>query len=281
MMRRTLRTLVLALVPAALLAGAVSAQSVSDLVDRMYASYEEQAEGVDDYTLVQTMMAFESTSYFEKEMVDGRPVFRMRSGSAQAANLNVGLGGDDSGIGDIYEIGPELVEHARYAGRESIDGSDVHVLAIDDLSQVSFAQQPTPDDMEFQPRNGRIYVDADMMVPRRLEFVGDATTDNGVSEVTMSIDLQDIRDVQGLLIPFHTVMRISGLQAMLDPEMRAQLQEMEQQLAALPPEQREMMERMMGAQLEQLRQMASGGDDVMSVEVTVSDVRVNTGPPSE
>jgi len=33
--------------------------------------------------------------------------------------------------------------------------------------------------------------------------------------------------------------------------------------------------------LEQLRQMAAGDGDAMSVEVTVSDVRVNTGPPSE
>lgn len=280
-MRRMLRTLPLTLLPAAALSAGVSAQSVSDLVDRMYASYEQQAEGVDNYTLVQTMMGFESTSYFEKEMVDGRPVFRMRGGSAQSANLNVGLGGGDSGIGDIYEVGPELIEHARYAGSEAIDGSDVHVLAIDDLSQVGFAQQPTPDDMQFEARNGRIYVDADLMVPRRLEFVGDATTANGVSEVTVQIDLQDIRDVEGLLIPFRTMMQISGLGAMIDPEMRAQLEQMEEQLAALPPEQREMMERMMGAQLEQLRQMASGGEDIMSVEVTVSDVRVNSGPPSE
>jgi hypothetical protein len=42
-----------------------------------------------------------------------------------------------------------------------------------------------------------------------------------------------------------------------------------------------MMERMLGDQLEQLRQMAAGTGDAMTVEVTVSDVRVNTGPPSE
>jgi len=41
------------------------------------------------------------------------------------------------------------------------------------------------------------------------------------------------------------------------------------------------MERMMGQQLEQLRKMAAGGGDEMSIDVTVSDVRVNTGPPSE
>jgi hypothetical protein len=76
-------------------------------------------------------------------------------------------------------------------------------------------------------------------------------------------------------------MRISGLQAMIDPEMQAQLRQMEQQLAALPADQRQMMERMLGAQLEQLRALASGGGDAMSVDVTVSEVRVNTGPPGQ
>jgi hypothetical protein len=68
---------------------------------------------------------------------------------------------------------------------------------------------------------------------------------------------------------------------MIDPETQAQLREMEEQLAALPPEQRQMMERMMGQQLEQLRQMAAGGGDMMSIDMKVSDVRVNSGPPNE
>ncbi|MDH3422197.1 MAG: hypothetical protein OEN00_04360 [Gemmatimonadota bacterium] len=280
-MRRTFSSILMTLALVSLVATGVTAQSVSDIVDEMYAAYERQAAGVDNYTLVQTVMGFESTSYFEKEMSNGRPVFRMRGGSAQGGNFNFGLGSDDSGMGDVYSIGPELIEHGRYAGREEIDGSSVHVIAIDDLSQVSLGQQTTPDDMEFEPKTGRLYVDTEMMIPRRMEFVGDATTPDGVNEVTVSINLQDIRNVQGLLIPYSTLMEISGLQAMIDPEMQAQLREMEQQLDALPAEQRQMMERMLGAQLEQLRQMASGGGDAMSVQVTVNDVRVNSGPPGQ
>ncbi|MGD2046311.1 MAG: hypothetical protein PVJ80_01075 [Gemmatimonadota bacterium] len=264
----------------ALTAVGASAQSVSDIVDQMYDAYEAQAAGVDNYTLVQTAMGMASTMYFEKEMVDGHPVFVSQGGSAQGANMNFGLGNQNGAMGDVYSIGPQLVEHATYEGRESIDGVSVHVLAIDDLSQLPVVQDAAPNEMEFKAKNGKIYVDAELMVPRRIEFVGDATTPNGVHEVTIHIDQNDIRDVQGLLVPYHTTMQISGLQAMIDPEMRAQLEEMEQQLAALPPEQREMMERMMGDQLEQLRQMAAGDSDAMSVEVTVDDVRVNAGPPS-
>jgi hypothetical protein len=280
-MRRTHRSIAMAFALALVFAAGVTAQSVSGIVDDMYASYERQARGVENYTLVQTVMGFESTSYFEKEMVNGHAVFRMRGGSGQVANMNFGLGSDEAGMGDIYSIGPQLIEHARYAGREQVGGSSVHVLAIDDLSQVSLGQQSTPGDMDFVAKTGRVYVDTEMMIPRRMEFSGDATTPTGVHEVTVSIDLQDIRNVEGLLIPYHTAMQISGLQAMIDPEMQAQLREMEQQLAALPADQRQMMERMLGAQLDQLRQMASGGGDAMSVEVTVSEVRVNAGPPRE
>jgi hypothetical protein len=278
-MRRTLRRISPTFALFALLAGGVSAQSVSDIVEDMYASYERQAAGVDNYTLVQTVMGIESTTYFEKEMVDGRPVFRMRGGAAQGANMNFGLGSDDSGMGDVYSIGPELIEYARYAGQEQLGGGSVHVLAIDDLSQVSLAQPATPGDMEFEPKTGRLYVDTDLMIPRKMEFSGEAMTPDSAHEVTVSIDLQDVRNVQGLLIPYHTAMQISGLQAMIDPEMQAQLREMEAQLAALPAEQRQMMERMLGAQLGQLREMASGGGDALTFDVTVSDVQVNAGPP--
>jgi len=280
-MRTIVRSLLVTLAASGSLVAGASAQSVQDIVEQMYDAYEAQAAGIDNYTLIQSAMGMATTSYFEKEIVDGRPVFVMRSGNAQGANMNFGLGSDDGAMGNIYEIGPELIQHARYAGRESLDGTSVHVLQIDDLSQVSMAQAPAGGDMDFQARTGKVFVDADLMIPRRLEFVGDATMPSGVHEVTVQIDQHDVRNIQGLLVPFHTTMQISGLQAMIDPEMQAQLREMEQQLAQLPPQQREMMERMMGDQLEQLRQMAAGNGDSMSVEVEVSDVRVNSGPPSQ
>ena len=263
-MRRVLRGISTSLVLCALVATSVAGQSVADIVDRMYEAYERQAAGVDNYTVVQTIMGFESVDYFEKEMVDGRPVFRR----------------SNAGGGGFFLIGPDLVEHARYAGREQIDGSSVHVLAVDDVSALDIAPQTGSDDMDFVPRRARIFIDDEIMALRRMEFVGDATTDDGVHEVTMRMDLLDYRDVSGLLIPHHSVMEIEGFGAMIDPEMQAQFEEMERQLADLPPEQRQMMERMMGPQIEQMRQMMSGGDGGMTVEVRVTDVRVNSGPPS-
>ena len=278
-MRRIMRGISASLVLSALLATHAVGQSVADIVDRMYEAYERQAAGVDNYTLVQTMMGLESVNYFEKEMVGGKPVFRLKN--AGMGGFRFGLGDEDAGQGDIFLIGPDLVEHASYAGRDQIDGSSVHVLAIDDLSALDIAQPTAPDGMDFVPKSGRIFIDDQIMAPRRMEFVGDATADDGVHEVTMRMDLEDYRDVEGLLIAHHTVIQIEGLGAMIDPEMQAQFEAMEKQLADIPPEQRQMVERMMGPQMEQMRQMMSGGDDGMTMEVTVTDVRVNSGPPGE
>lgn len=280
-MPHALRGFSAALVSTVILATGASAQSVQDVIDGMYAAYERQSQGIDDYTLVQTAMGIETASYFEKEMVGGRPIFRLRSSGTNGVTF--GLGGEDTGQGDVYLFGPQVVEHGRYAGREQIDGNAVHVIAVDDASRLDFAQPPSGDEMEFTAKSFRLFIDVEASVPRRMEFVGDARTPDGAEELTIRVDLTDIRDVSGMLIPHRTVVQIDGIQGMIDPEMQAQLAEMERQLAALPADQRQMMERMLGPQMEQIRAMmggaASGGG--MNIEVTVSEVRVNTGPPRE
>ena len=47
------------------LAPALEAQSASDIVDRMLGEYARRAESVNDYTLVQEVMGFETGSYVE------------------------------------------------------------------------------------------------------------------------------------------------------------------------------------------------------------------------
>jgi hypothetical protein len=265
----------LALALLAITSATLAGQSVADIVEGMYSSYERQAARVDNYTLVQTMMGFETTSYFEKEVVEGHPVFILRDSGT--GGFSFSLGNDDAGIGDLFLWGDELIEHGRYAGREQIGTSTVHVLAVDDLSELDIVQPSTPDDMDFEPRTARIFVDDALMVPRRMEFVGDARTDSGPQQVTVRVDMENYLPIEGLLIPYRTVVQIDGLGAVIDPEMREELEEMERQLAALPPDQREMMERMLGSQMEQIRQMMDGGGDGMTMEITVVDVAINAG----
>lgn len=261
---------------AALCVTAASAQTPADIVDRMLEVFEASAASVDNYSVVQEVMGFQSEMYFEKETRDGRPVFQLRRSSTDgfAADLD-----GDLGYSDIYAAAPEIKEHARYGGVERIDGNDVHVLAIDDLTALELAPSATPEDTEFHPRHGRIYVDGALWVPRRMEFVGDLDTGDGLVEVTSIIDLQDYRDDAGLLLPYRTVIRMEGLGAAFDPEVRAELEELQRQLAELPPEQRAMMEQMFAGRMEQMEALLGGEDGGMSVEMTLLEVRVNEGPP--
>lgn len=276
-MRRLLRSAASTSATALLAAIPVSAQSVADVVNQMYEAFEARAEAVDDYTLVQSVMGVETVAYFEKEMMDGHPVFRMKG--SDTGGFSLGLTDEDIGQGDIFVIGPDLIEHGRYAGREEIAGVTVHVLAVDDLSAFPLQGTSGPDDMDFVAKSGRIYVDAATLAPRRLEFDGEAEADDGPHEVTVQMDMQDVREVEGLLIAHRTVISITGMGAMMDPEVAAQIEELRAQLETLPEAQRAMMERMLAEQMRQIEQMEAGGGDTMTFEVTVTDVRVNTGPP--
>jgi peptidoglycan hydrolase-like protein with peptidoglycan-binding domain len=78
---------------------------------------------------------------------------------------------------------------------------------------------------------------------------------------------------------YRQIMKMSG---MLDPEQEAQMQEaaqqmaeLEKQMASMPASQRQMMEKMMGPQLEMMRNMSSGGG--FQVEMVTDSITVN--PP--
>ena len=260
----------------AILAPALSAQSAADIVERMLDEYARRAEGVDDYTLVQEVMGFETVSYFEKEMVDGRPVFRLRGGTAAGVDMQEQ---SQSGLDEIFAIGDELSRRARYEGVQRVDDYDLHVLRIDDFSGLDFARNVTPDS-EFNPRSGVLYLDVDTHAPRRLEFDGEMRNAQGAHTVTTTVQMGDYREIEGMLIAFNTSVRIEGLAAAIDPETRAQFEQMQRELEALPPEQRAMVESMMSGQLEQFRAMMDGEDAPMTVQILVSEVRVNQGPPS-
>ena len=152
-----------------------------------------------------------------------------------------------------------------------VEGAETHVLILDDLRALELVPETGPEGSEFQPRTGRILVDADRWMPRRMEFTGDLDTGNGPMEVTSIVELRDYRETQGLLMPYHTVVRMDGLRDALDPAMLEELEEMRRQLEALPEDQRALMEQMFGGQMEQMESML--------VEMRVLEVRINEGPP--
>ncbi|MEM7414991.1 MAG: hypothetical protein AAF389_05795 [Gemmatimonadota bacterium] len=253
---------------------AVAAQSAADIVDRMLDSYADRARGVEDYTIVQETMGLESLAYFEKTELDGRPVFQLR----RTRMGEMAMGAPSQSVDEIYALGADLAGLARYEGIERVDHYDVHVLDVPDLSGVDFGRNVT-EDSEFAPTRGRLYLDVDTYAPRRLVFDGEMTSNGSVHTVTSVIDMGDYREVEGMLFPFRTAVTIEGLAAAIDPETRAQFEEMQAELERMPEGQRRMVEAMMAEQLEQFRALMDGEDTGMSVTVLVREVLVNEGPP--
>ena len=271
-MRLALRRFLLAAASTALVAVPSSAQSPKEIFDRMLAEYERQIAGVDNYTVVQEMMGMQAVMYFEKEIVDGRPMMRLKQSSVGGVTS---ASDEEDSLNELYAMMPELVDHATYGGRDRVDGHAVHVVNVTNLQDLEFSR--SMGDEDFTPTDGTFYVDAEQWIPRRMRFAGEMHTEEGPRTVTSVIDLLDYREVGGMLHPYRTTIQVEGLGEAIDPEMRAQYEEMKQQLADLPESQRAMAERMMKGQMEQIEKMMAGG--AMTVETIVSDVRVNQGPP--
>jgi hypothetical protein len=290
-MSSTSRFVAVPLLLMALGAPAVQAQSAKDILDRMVAEYERRAEGITDYTIVQETMGVTMVTYMVKDTVNGHPVFRPKSTTVDGS-MHAAIPMDENradASSDIVAMAERLAEHADYAGRDSIDGQETHVIVLNDLSGLDLGPRPQAKDADVTMKRGKMYVDAKLWIPRRMEFEGTAKTEHGTSDVTMVMDFGDIRDVDGVLQPYHTTATVAGLMGAMDPEMQKrmadpktqqQLAELKKQLESMPEAQRAMMEKMMKGKLEQLEKMTAAGGDTVTVETVVKNVRVNAGPPT-
>jgi hypothetical protein len=267
------------LVPLAAPVPAAAQTSAADVLNRAYRQYEARMANVENYTLVQRVMGVETTIHFEREMVDGSPVYRP---SVTAAGGRIIAPGDDADQGaNPYDLLAAFAERATLEDRETVDGRDAHVIRIDDFSGMP-GMAPSPGDGEFTVRTGRLYIDAANHLVRRMVFEGAATVGGESHPVTMDMRMEDYRDVQGMMHPFRTVMRTTGLsprvsQAEME-EARRSMAELEAQMKSMPAAQRQMMERMVRPQMEQFQAMLDG--EAMEVTIEVTELRVNQGTPT-
>ena len=180
---------------------------------------------------------------------------------------------------DYASNAAEIRDKTRFMGFSEFNGRRVGELGADDLGfqQDAGTQDVTCDSM-------RILVDAEEYVP--LQFRMNCTVIEGGETRQMAIEREDrdFRTVAGcgaLYEPFTSVTRISGVMSPEEEaqlaEAAAQLEEMEAQLATMPDSQRQMMESMMGPQLEMIRNMAAGGG--IEIVQSTTELRCNTGMP--
>jgi hypothetical protein len=254
------------------------AQSAADVINAMVSTYEKNAESVQNYTLVQETMGMETVSYFEKEIVSGHPVFRLRE--ARAAGVVVKPEEAEEGRWDqFYVMAPELISRASYEGRDNVEGDAVHVISLADLDEIGFGPGATQGNQNFEPQRAKLYVDVETSLMRRMVFEGQMEQDGETHDITSTMDFKDYREVDGMTQPFLITIAMQGLGGAMDEDSRKQYEEMKKELEQMPEEQRKMVEKMMQGQLAQYEKMMEGEGGI-TVEMRVKELRVNSGPPA-
>ncbi len=257
-----------------------AAQSAGDLLRTAMDRYASRMKGIDSYTVVQEMMGMQATAHFTRVEGSDPPVF---SSSVSMEGNGVALKPQQRSAAqeaDVYGSFPELAERATLKGSEAVDGHASHVIQIDDLSGISVWKRAA-DNSGFTPQTMVIFLDKAQYVPRRIRVGGQMAVNGQTTAVTMVMDMEDYRDIDGLLYPFHTTMDMQGIENAMSPEDRAKAQQSLDQLQAqmkdMPDAQKQMMEKMMGPQMERLQKMLAGGG--MHMEIDVKDVKVNPPAP--
>ena len=243
----------------------------AEILQTVRQEYERSIENIDDYKVVSDMY----TTYYKKAYDNGRPYFRSRMETDAMGGME-----STSSVSDAELFSPETFEtlqnNAIFEGTETIDGYEVHIIYIEEIEGLLEDEE----DLDETLTDLRIFIDTQNWVMRQMAFSVQAAMEDGMMrEIEPVIQFKDYRNHQGMLIPWETVTIISGLDDALSDEERQEaeegLREMERELENMPEAQRDMVKRMMGDQLEQLRNMLAG--DQMEFITRVHEVEVNIG----
>jgi hypothetical protein len=155
----------------------------------------------------------------------------------------------------------ELMESGRHAGVVDLNGQQAHEFVVENINQVVEIDGGDT----FTMVDARMWFDTDELV--MLKHRVDGIARQGGRDVPFYIETEskDFRHLPGssLYEPFETVSRMGG---MLDDEQMAQmeeakvqLEEFDRQMASMPSEHRAMAERMMGGQMDMMRNLVNSG----------------------
>ena len=167
-----------------------------------------------------------------------------------------------------------FIETAKLIGTETLDGRKAHHLQATGLDQVQEV-----DGRQYHMEKISMWIDVEQEVPLKMRI--DGTMVSGSESQPMAIEniQTDYRRVpdSNMYESYRQVMRMTGMfDAAEEKEMREaqkELEKFEKELANMPPSQRQMMENMMGDQLETMRKMVDGG--AFESEVVITGIEVN------
>lgn len=272
MLRHARRVCVLALAVLALSPPESRAQSAEEIMNTALQQYRQQTEGIRAYTVTQQVMGTTITHRFVRREIEGHEVFVPADDTA-ATRL-------PRGWGNPYQMFPALAGRASLEGTTSLDGHDSWILKVDDFSGLDLDRM-TPEGArgEFRPDSITLYLGQEDHLLRGLAMRGEMAAGDSARPISVRARFRDYREVEGLMHPFVTDVRVEGMTAALSPAerqaARQQLRQLEEKMKQMSEEQRRMMEGMMGPQLEKLRQMLESGN--METTVRVQSVEVERG----
>ena len=249
----------------------------AEVLETVRQRYEQSIQNIGDYTVITE----DFTTRYKKVFDNGRPYFISQVetdgfwGSISSMGMHTASPVDDF---DFFSPGmfTVLKENARYIGTETVDGLNAHVIILDDMRMIAEVH----DDLEDAVDELRLYFDDEHWVLRQMTFTAHETLEDGrVQKIEPRLLMTDYRNIEGMMIPFKTIINIGGLSDYLSDAEREEavqaLAEMERELEQMPAEQRAMIEQMMSGQLDQLRQMLE--EDTIEFIHEVKEVKVNTG----
>lgn len=257
-------------------ASSLFAQSSQQILDRMIEQYTNSIEDVETMMMISRMEGFmetePDTTYYRKVETDGFPTMQVVSSGSQTPGANY------YNFQDNYDA---LVENSTYEGTENVNGREAHVLFIEDVTALYDDVVTTPEGQQqeqAEPQSGRMYIDTNDYIPIRMSF--DINYD-GEYTGTADMIMSDIRNVNGMLIPFQMEMKIEGISGSMSAEDMAEAQEsmkeLEAQMENASGLQKRILERAVKPQMERLQKILEDG--AMTMTTIIEDVQTNVTIP--
>lgn len=270
-----------------------TAKDAREILDTMQEKQEQRWKGVDVYVVEQSVMGLSSKTWFQRTELstsDGDtqtmflPMINNCPGPGSMTQEAFAMYADEeedaaSEAAQQVRQMEALKRKAVLQGKENVNGRSAYHLRASNIDEVyDFGEQ------QMQISTMDVWVDTDKYVPLKMEFQGTAMSDGETRDITMESLQWDYRDVPGSDM-YESYRQSVAMSGMLDKaqqaelkEAQAEMAEMEKELANMPAAQRQMMEGMLGPQMEKLRNMADGGG--FKTDVIVASITVNPALPS-
>jgi len=242
-------------------------KDASKIIQQALQVYEEGAQNTDSYRMTAETMGFESKTLMKKEIIDGHPVFVPAQFS----------GSEDAQWESPQNWFRQIADRAQYDGTEEVDGRRCHVVSIDNFEGIDVSPG-IQSDGEFQPTWMSIAIAEDHL-PRRMRMKGNTVIEGSAREVSILALMTDYRQINGMYHPFRILIEAEGF---MGPggasekdmaEAQESLEELERSLEDMSDQERAMVEKMMGGQLERLREMVTSGK--LKLEMVVTSIEPN------